>query len=286
MRARLWKFDALASVFLPLPLFFVNWGLGSWISWRRTTAADRAQAREFRRTSETLRADQRALRGEPAPTTVAVRCIVAVALFGGLIAIDYALVRWLFDDNYLAWYLANGALITLAFAIISAAVGLDAIPELISRNPYVYLGGLLTLISLVSASWATMLRVESPAERMRAGELSSLAPTGWPFRAVALLDLLLAVLLQQALVLLLLGWLLFVMPLQYFLNLVCGAAARMALESRTIAVYDPGKHEATSGIPKETELPKGVLRLGYAERPVTFTASVGAGALWVLNRLV
>ena len=286
MTTRLRQIGSVTAVLLPFPTAFVRFAVAVRNYRNQTTAAERASGRTWRRETLAKRVEEGSLPSK----TVAVRVAEGLVLLGVLIAFDYALFHWLFGTNYLRWYLANGAIITLSFAILSTAVGLDAVPELISRNPLVFVGGTTLLWSLLSASWATMLRVKSPREKLLAGEAENLeeavGPLGWPHRAAELLDLLLVALFQQVLVFLVLAWVVFVMPLQYFLNLVCGAASRMSLAATSIAVYDPAKYETTLGVARGTEIPKGAIVLGYGERPVTFTATLGAGVLWVINRLV
>ena len=61
---------------------------------------------------------------------------LGLAAFAGLIAADELVVRALFGTDYLSWYLANGATLSLVVAFVTLAWGdLNEIPTLISAHP-------------------------------------------------------------------------------------------------------------------------------------------------------
>jgi len=83
-----------------------------------------------------------------------------------------------------------------------------------------------------------------------------------------------------------LGWALVIAPLQYFVNLLCGAPARVALASRTTMYRVQRSPSHTEYINARKDSPEvDGTELTFAGRPVSFTAAIAAALLWALSVL-
>jgi hypothetical protein len=88
-------------------------------------------------------------------------------------------------------------------------------------------------------------------------------------------------------VLLWVTWLWVVAPLQYLVNLVAGAPARLALASGSRVWYRVAPHTiAVDEVKADADPPKGAVEAGFSAKPVTFTAVVAAGLLALASLLV
>src|SRR6266511_3194525 len=94
---------------------------------------------------------------------------VGLVLIGVLIALDELLFRVLLDSDYLHWYLANGALIGVVFALVTFAWGdLNKLTHLISAHPRAYAASCIALWTLPGFGLAALLeynRAEARRER-------------------------------------------------------------------------------------------------------------------------
>jgi hypothetical protein len=140
---------------------------------------------------------------------------VGLLILLSLIIFDqWFFVNW-FDTTYIEWYLANGALIGLVSSFVSMAWGnLDRHTGLISSHPLDYLGACAQFIGLPIYSLGTSL-VGSR------GNLFDRLVTGT-----------LALALSAAFVV----WFVVVVPLQYFVYLVCGGPGRVFSRSTRRAI--------------------------------------------------
>lgn len=144
------------------------------------------------------------------------------ALVPGLLALDWAVFRYLLGTDYVAWYLANGALIAVGTAFVSRIwESVESLGRpLISTDPVAYYGACLQIVGVaafVVANSGTSSTAEGPpvgTERFRLDAL------------VKPLDGLLNALLMVIVFGLAIGWLLFVAPANYLVTLVAGAPAR------------------------------------------------------------
>lgn len=151
-----------------------------------------------------------------------VALVGAYLLLPGLLALDWAVFRYLLGADYLAWYLANGALVAVGTAFVSrvweAVEGLGR--PLVSADPVAYVGACLQIVGV--AVFVAGSAVVSPAT-------GGSRPDGERFRLDSLVgpfDTLSNLLVTVAVLGLVLGWLLFVAPANYLVTLVAGAPAR------------------------------------------------------------
>jgi hypothetical protein len=143
------------------------------------------------------------------------RTIIGLTFIGFLIvcALNFWIFRVFFGRNYLEWYANAGPIIALAtVAFGSAWGGLDKNPALISTNPLNYLGAWLQVAGLPLMAIGTHVH-------------SSNQPKSLGFEIPLALILMIALLVAMG------GWLVLVVPAQYFLFLLVGSLSRIALSS-------------------------------------------------------
>jgi hypothetical protein len=221
------------------------------------------------------RAEARAA-GALSPLSFAARTSMGFVVLAALVGGNYLLFDQLFDRNYFSWYIENGPLISVVFALISASIDLDAIPDLVSRHPLIYLAGQFHLRAMHSAGWAAEL--SEIDEKYQSAD--------WAHKVGEVTDEIFKAIIWQILVLVLLAWLFVVVPIQYFAFLVCGSMARAALRSPSQAVYDPAEREIVIGESKTANLSASTMRIGFWTKPVTYTSAVTAGVLFGLSHVL
>jgi hypothetical protein len=170
-----------------------------------------------------------------------------LALFGVGLFLQASGFQALFGVSYLRWYVENGSAIFLVVGVVSVALDWDKYPGCISADPYKYFEAWHELIT------NSFGELGAPFRERRAGWL-----TGARY-----LDLPLFVVFVAAWILTISAFLAVSWFAQYVLFLVCGAPARLMLAAH-------GDRPAS----------------GYAARPVTFTAAVGASGLYGLSRVL
>ena len=131
-----------------------------------------------------------------------------------LCGVSYWFFRIVFHSSYFDWYSDAGPVLGLV-AVIAAVVfkELDEDPYLISANPLLYLSAYFILAGSfsIAVSAATGSHISRFDRLMR-----------WLFLPVFLITIL--------------GWLILVVPAQYFVFLISGAFPRVALKSPYVAV--------------------------------------------------
>jgi hypothetical protein len=141
----------------------------------------------------------------------------------GLLVLDWAVFRYLLGTDYVAWYLANGALIAVGTAFVSRIwESVESLGRsLISADPLAYYGRCLGIAGI--AMYVVANALLSPAPEVRSVETRQYRLDA----ALAPLDYLLNVVIMIVVAGLVVGWLLFVAPMNYLVTLVSGAPARM-----------------------------------------------------------
>jgi hypothetical protein len=207
-------------------------------------------------------------------------------LLGLLVLLALAAVNALWfslaGGDYFRWFLDNGALVALVFGVVTTAVDLDRNAGLIAANPLGFeIGVVRVFLELSSSLWGMFGAPRSD----RALEDLGLTEVQTRFRS-RLFDYLLSNLFLFVLAAAMLAWALVVAPLQYFVNLVCGAPARVALASRTTMhrVQPTPSHTEYVNAPKDSPEVDGA-ELTFASRPVSFTAAIAAALLFGLSQL-
>ncbi len=196
-----------------------------------------------------------------------------------------------FGGAYLDWYLQNGSIIAFVFAVVAVAIDLDREWNLIAAHPLNFLTGIGQLVTqvlmairqLLSPAWADAKLAEMGGGY---GSLQSRyrSPT---------LDSAVTILFALTFIAAMLAWALVVAPLQYWVNLLCGAPARTGLASqdRTYREDRDGLirlvlEPETKGELEDAHKSGTVSVLSFASKPVTFTAAIAAAVLWAVSQLI
>jgi hypothetical protein len=199
--------------------------------------------------------------------------LAACFTFGGLLlvcALNYWIFRELFGLSYILWYSNAGPFIALATAAFGAAWGgIDKNPALISANPLNYVGACFQVIGLPMTVFGEHL--QSRYHKRSIG-----------FEALAALPLIVA------LVVAMFAWLVFIVPPQYFVFLICGAPSRIALSSSATGYariagnqlkYEVRRQQGTSS--KE----EGSWDASMRDKPVTLASAFSAALLFFISFL-
>lgn len=165
-------------------------------------------------------------------------------------------------ENYFQWYLSVGPFIGLAIAIIAAAFGnLEKHAGLISAHPLDYLGASLQACGLPIYVLGTHLKSSSSFHLFPAIFLAVMA-------TVAMI-----------------AWLILVVPLQYFVYLVCASPARVALRSSTSVIARFRGHKLELGEQSASApLPEGWWDASMRDRPVVLTNAFSAALLFLADK--
>ena len=193
----------------------------------------------------------------------------SLAALAGLLAaclLNHWLFSEIFEADYLRWYANAGPFIALATAAFGAAWGgLDKNVALISAQPCEYLRASLQAAGLPIYVFGTHFRRQHGAHV--AGELFAAIPLVLAFVAAAL------------------GWLLFIVPVQYFVYLVCGAPVRIALSSRVrIEAHRDGRRVELDERARDEPLRGGWWDASMRDNPVTLTSAFSAALLFLIDQ--
>jgi hypothetical protein len=172
-----------------------------------------------------------------------------------LIINNWVFITW-FDTTYLRWYLANGALIGLVSTIASLAWGdMNKHAGLISAHPFGYIGACLQLAGLPVYTMGTHLRSPQSQPETR-----------------SLFDLLLTIPFMLILVGIVIIWLVVIVPLQYFVYLICGAPARAFSHSQRQPIARlKGSQLEVKEISTNEKVPEGWWSASLSQKPVAIT---------------
>jgi len=188
--------------------------------------------------------------------------IAGLTLLFAFVALDYWVFQGLLGEDYFRWYLGVGPFIGLATAIIAAAFGdLEKHTGLISAHPLDYLGASLQACGLPVYVLGTHLKPNS-------GKYSIPA-------------MFLAVMATVAMV----AWLILVVPLQYFVYLLCASPARAAARSSISVIARYRGHRLEFKEQSNTEkIPEGWWDASMRNSPVVLTNAFSAAFLFLLNK--
>jgi hypothetical protein len=218
---------------------------------------------------------------------------------GGLlliVGIDFLIFR-VFKSDYFDWYLKNGTAIGLVTAIATLAWGdLDRNHWLISSNPRLYMASILLVVGTPFKSlggqlaaignWVGSLgnKFKKLGQEIQLGrkKVSILEFRDFMF----LWDTIFAILFLILFMGLITVWILIVVPIQYFVFLICGSLPRLILQSpyRYILNFDPPKFQIKQ-IKKKEVTPESWWDVGFATKPVRFAALLSSLFLFFINWL-
>jgi hypothetical protein len=212
--------------------------------------------------------------------------LVGWALLAGVALFDL-IVFAVMGTFYPAWYLANGALLSLGVPILSGVgIDLDRRYGLISSHPLYFIAAWLQ----IGADWSNVWEPTRGGARYLAGTRSARLDRAFSIAISWLLGLGLVV------------WFVVAGPPQYLLNVLCGAPARSALASGMV-VWDyteldyekDATGSATTNVWKQDTSvidalnPKphaAARRLGFDVKPVSITYALAAVVLFAVKSLI
>jgi hypothetical protein len=146
--------------------------------------------------------------------------LVGLAILAALVAIN---VLWFsaLDANYFEWYLSAGFAVALLFGVVVVAIDLDRSPGLIAAHPFFFLRETTLLLAKLSGTLAQQIltRFRRPDRDLSEAGLSLVQSRyRWPA-----FDRALALPFAFIVMVAMLAWTLVIAPLQYWVNLFCGA---------------------------------------------------------------
>jgi hypothetical protein len=174
--------------------------------------------------------------------------LVGISVILLLIFVNQLTVGIVLDTSYVGWYLRNGAIISLVFAFVTIGWGdLNRFPGLTSAHPLeqlatmaiIYVLPQLSFVTLLGPSDSDVIRAQHREWRVSHGLK---VPRTSPIRSFVLAAIdraerITALIFSPGLVLLCYLWVVVVFPLQYFVYLVAGAPARLALRASNTVAY-------------------------------------------------
>lgn len=177
--------------------------------------------------------------------------------FLGAVGACFLIFHYLLEINYLSWYLENGIKISWTMAFLALVWGdLNKFPSLISAYPSEYIGSYFLLLAKFFMFQAVTTVAKPTNDRPIASSYS--------------LDSKLAFLLNFVLTITVLAWAVVIVPVQYFLFVICGAPARKIICSQQ-------KIEGS-----ETDWFSGEL----SQKPFAVTAAFTGMFLWALDLIL
>jgi len=134
--------------------------------------------------------------------------LLAFFIIIGLILLNRWLFAALFDTDYLLWYINNGSLIGAGVTFVSlASEGFKKDVNAISANPGIYVAAYFKYLAIIYFDFGTYLRLNKGV--------------------IFFFDIFLVLAWMTIIFGATLLWIIIVIPLQYFVFLLCGAPARM-----------------------------------------------------------
>ena len=190
--------------------------------------------------------------------TRAAFAVASIAFFPAMVAID----AWFFRRrgmSYLDWYIANGAIISVTASLFTVVwKNLNDNPNLISADPRLFLSANLMLIAVQFQAIGRLL--DEAGAGMRAGRAARWSDI-WDGFGSLLASALMVVVMTI--------WFVAIVPLQYFIVLVAGAPARLALKLQARRTVEPASGAADAADWKSWEA-------NFLAAPVSMTNAFAA----------
>lgn len=204
----------------------------------------------------------------------------------GVIFLDWILFAVLFKQNFFAWFLKNGSVISLATGFLGLVwKDLKARIGLIASHPSAYYAACLQLVGVFIVS---------------AGSTGSGKPRELPFdiglnnRPSEILDNVFYTLLSLLMAVICVAWLVIAAPINYFVILIAGAPARQELRGKLVStsVYEEKHGDRFRGGAgslhildplAEPKLAAAATPISFARDPFTVTQATSAVILWIAN---
>ncbi|MEX2584603.1 MAG: hypothetical protein WD766_15145 [Gemmatimonadota bacterium] len=200
--------------------------------------------------------------------------VLAYSALPLLLVINAAIFPTLAGVGYLEWYLANGALISLALGFVALVwEGLEAREGLLSANPVAYLAACSALAGVLTFSVGTHLG-SSRGQYAAAGGPVARAGVVWDQLVSALLALIVSMVAV--------GWVFIVAPAVYLTTLIAGAPARSTLRGesrRTLVRREAGRtviEEVVAEATPERGTPADGVDVSFGRKPFATTQALSA----------
>jgi hypothetical protein len=207
------------------------------------------------------------------PYTLAV---LGIAMLVGICTLNYLLFKVIAGRSYLDWYLDTGPVFALV-TVIAASVyeGFDKDPELISAHPLRYAASYLKVVAMISSAMALVLR-------KRKHGWSTIEQIFDIVRSLAEISFTVVIVVSAV------AWLIVIVPLQYFIFLICGSVPRSALSSstRVVAWNDERGHFHIEEREASLALPKNAWDATMRDNPFSVTSAISAAFLFFLSKML
>jgi len=208
------------------------------------------------------------------------------ALLGfGILALLIGANAWAFTTlghtSYFLWYLKNGSTIALGASFLGLIWdGLALHEDLLSAHPLRYLRGCVGLLSVLF--YAGSAHLSSPLQGTKSTDL------GLGSAAAVLFDAIVSVVVLALIGAVVVGWLLVVAPLNYFVTLLSGVLARRELRGQALrAIVVPSGGGITLGTqPAQASLPENAVDVSLARKPFAVTQAITSLILWLAGMAV
>jgi len=208
----------------------------------------------------------------------------AVLLGFGILALLIGTNAWTFSrlghTSYFVWYLKNGSAVALGASFLGLIWdGLALHDDLLSAHPLKYLRGCFGLVSVLFH--AASVHLKSPLQGTR-------ADVGLGSAVGMLFDGIVSVVVLGLIGVIVVGWLLVVAPLNYFVILVSGVLARQELRGQTwraIAVPN-GAGTILETAPSESPIPENAIDVSLARKPFSVTQAITSVIIWLASMTI
>jgi hypothetical protein len=187
-----------------------------------------------------------------------------------------------FGKSILLWYAKNGFAISWLLTIISAIWGdLNKRPRMISANPYEYMSEYFYFASVFFLVNTQV--VKGRGQRTQAAK--GLVPYGG---VIATANFLFGFPLSICLDIIFLAWLSCLVPIQYFVFLICGAPTRLILETPVKFAVPDALHRNLKpiAVPVDKEVASGWQVFTLHDKPVTVTSAIAGMMFWIVAFLL
>lgn len=198
-----------------------------------------------------------------------------VAFFPVMVAADSWVFRTCLEMSYVDWYITNGTLISIAASLFAVVwKDLNNNEGLISANPTLFLAANLMLIgSHFQVIGYHLTKAGNKLQAQRPPEAPGRATYRWIVSVIPeLLDGVAGFVGVLLIVSALTVWFVAIVPLQYFIVLIAGAPARLALKPRNQATNPDGGMKKSSNDSNKF----GEWESNFVSAPVSFTNAVAA----------
>jgi hypothetical protein len=259
----------------------------------------RRQQEQTRTQQEQARTQQEQARAEAprARRRVMLRFELPFAVLGIVLLLTIAALNYLWLGalavDYFDFYLRDGFQVALLFTIVGYAISLDSRPGLIAAHPTLYVAEVFVLFTALLGSLSALFGSPRSDRDLADAGLDFL---GRRFR-LGTVDLALGWLFTLLFGAAMLAWAVLIAPLQYWVNLLCGAPAReVVASSKTLWLVENPPQTTFLRAPKnpnefqrkELERERGggnMTEIGFAVHPVTFTSGIASAALFGISQL-